>query len=116
MPVQDLVELMYTVVKKLNPIICIHKQHSFLVDVFSRLFVKSLLTIYVARGAKSDIYFQGGEEMPIVISRATGEMLKSPEIPQHQQDKLWGAIVRNYSQKHPEIFSDEDKATSNKAT
>ena len=54
--------------------------------------------------------------MPIVISRATGEMQKSPEIPQHQQDKLWGAIVRNYSQKHPEIFSDEDKSTSNKAT
>ena len=55
--------------------------------------------------------FVGWQQTP-----PTGEMLKSPEIPQHQQDKLWGAIVRNYAQKHPEIFSDEDKATSNKAT
>ncbi len=46
--------------------------------------------------------------MPIVISRATGEILSAPEITQSQQDKLWGTIVRNYAKKHPEIFAEEE--------
>lgn len=46
--------------------------------------------------------------MPIVISRATGEVLSAPEITQSQQDKLWGAIVKNYVKKHPEILEEED--------
>lgn len=46
--------------------------------------------------------------MPIVISRATGETLSTPEITQSQQDTLWGTIVRNYAKKHPEIFTEED--------
>lgn len=45
--------------------------------------------------------------MPIVISRATGEILSAPEITQDQRDKLWGTIVKNYVKKHPEIFEEE---------
>lgn len=46
--------------------------------------------------------------MPIVINRGTGEILSAPEITQNQQDTLWGAIVRNYAKKHPEIFEEEN--------
>lgn len=45
--------------------------------------------------------------MPIVISRATGEVLSAPDIPQDQRDKLWSAVVKNYVKKHPEIFKEE---------
>ena len=46
--------------------------------------------------------------MPIVISRAAGEVQSAPEISQDQRDKLWGAIVKNYAKKHPEIFEEEE--------
>ena len=46
--------------------------------------------------------------MPIVISRATGEVVSAPEYSQAQKDKAWEAIVRNYVQKHPEIFDEEE--------
>lgn len=46
--------------------------------------------------------------MPIVISRATGEIMAAQKIPQEQRDTLWGAIVKNYVKKHPEIFAEEE--------
>ena len=46
--------------------------------------------------------------MPIVISRATGEVVATPKYSQEQKDKAWEAIVRNYVQKHPEIFDEEE--------
>ena len=45
--------------------------------------------------------------MPIVISRATGEVLSAPEISQEQRDQLWGTVVKNYIRKHPEIFKED---------
>ena len=47
--------------------------------------------------------------MPIVISRETGQIVAPTEITQAQRDKLWGAIVRNYAEKHPEIFAEEER-------
>lgn len=47
--------------------------------------------------------------MPIVISRATGEILSAQKIPQEQRDTLWGTIVKNYVKKHPEILEEEAK-------
>lgn len=45
--------------------------------------------------------------MPIVIGRATSEVLSAPKISQEQRDSLWGAIVKNYVKKHPEILEEE---------
>lgn len=42
--------------------------------------------------------------MPIVIPRT--ETIAAPEISQQDRNRLWEQIVRNYAEKHPEIFSD----------
>ena len=47
--------------------------------------------------------------MPIVINRATGEMMHPPISPA-QQEQLLGAIIKAYIEKHPEIFNEEDKS------
>ena len=41
--------------------------------------------------------------MPIVMPR-TGPLI-APEISQQDRNKLWEAIVRNYAEQHPEIFT-----------
>ena len=46
--------------------------------------------------------------MPIVISRAACEVVSTPEYSQDRKDKAWEAVVRNYVQKHPEIFDEEE--------
>lgn len=41
----------------------------------------------------------------IVISR-DGSLVRMPELSQEQINALWEQIVRNYAQRHPEIFRD----------
>lgn len=52
--------------------------------------------------------------MPIIIPRT--ESMAAPEISQQDRNKLWEQIVRNYAEKHPELFFDaagrEDKEAS----
>jgi hypothetical protein len=43
--------------------------------------------------------------MPIVISRVTGEVKRSPATPA-QQESLLGMIIKAYIEKHPEVFSE----------
>lgn len=41
----------------------------------------------------------------IVISR-DGSLVSMPQLSQEQINALWEQIVRNYAQRHPEIFRD----------
>lgn len=41
----------------------------------------------------------------IVISR-DGSVVRMPQLSQEQINALWEQIVRNYAQRHPEIFRD----------
>lgn len=41
----------------------------------------------------------------IVISR-DGSLVRMPQLSQEQINALWEQIVRNYAQRHPEIFRD----------
>ena len=41
----------------------------------------------------------------IVISR-DGSLVRMPQLSQEQVNALWEQIVRNYAQRHPEIFRD----------
>lgn len=43
--------------------------------------------------------------MPIVINRSTGEVMRPPIAPA-QQEQLLGAIIKAYTDKHPEVFSE----------
>lgn len=43
--------------------------------------------------------------MPIVINRATGEVTHPPIRPA-QQEQLLGMIIKAYTDKHPEVFSE----------
>ena len=43
--------------------------------------------------------------MPIVINRITGKVIHPPITPT-QQEQLLGAIIKAYTDKHPEVFSD----------
>lgn len=43
--------------------------------------------------------------MSIVINRITGEVTHPPIAPV-QQEQLLGAIIRAYTDKHPEVFSE----------
>ena len=47
--------------------------------------------------------------MPIVISRGNGKVASASELTQEQRDALWRAIVTNYAQKHPEIFTTSER-------
>lgn len=46
--------------------------------------------------------------MHIIINRKTREV-KAPEVTQEQRDTLWGELVRNYIQRHPEALAEKDK-------
>ena len=43
--------------------------------------------------------------MPIVVNRTTGEVIR-PLISPAQQEQLLGAIIKAYTDKHPEVFSE----------
>lgn len=51
--------------------------------------------------------------MPIVISRNSGEVVSGGEFTQEQTDAAWGAIVKSYAQRHPEIFNTEKEGNAN---
>lgn len=54
--------------------------------------------------------------MPIMIDRHTGKIISCPEITQQQRDALWEVIVRCYTQKHPEIFQQQQTAEGDNAS
>lgn len=41
----------------------------------------------------------------IVIGR-DGTLVQMPQLTQEQRNALWEQVVRNYAQRHPEIFRD----------
>ena len=45
--------------------------------------------------------------MPIVVSRATGEIISRPELTQADRDRAWEAVVRAFAQRHPELLVQE---------
>lgn len=42
--------------------------------------------------------------MPIVVSRATGEIISKPELTQADRDRAWEAVVRAFAKRHPELL------------
>lgn len=42
--------------------------------------------------------------MPIVVARTGDIAPKTTPIPQEQREALWAAIVKNWTEKHPEEF------------
>ena len=42
--------------------------------------------------------------MPIVVSRATGEIISKPELTQADRDRAWEAVVRDFAKRHPELL------------
>lgn len=48
--------------------------------------------------------------MPIVVSRATGEIISKPELTQADRDRAWEAVVRAFPKLHPELFLPEQPA------
>ena len=42
--------------------------------------------------------------MPIVVSRATGEIINKPELTQADRDRAWEAVVRAFAKRHPELL------------
>lgn len=42
--------------------------------------------------------------MPIVVSRATGEIIRKPELTQADRDRAWEAVVRAFAKRHPELL------------
>ncbi len=48
--------------------------------------------------------------MPIVVSRATGEIISQPELTQADRDRAWEAVVRAFAKRHPELFLPEQPA------
>ena len=42
--------------------------------------------------------------MPIVVSRATGEIISKPELTQADRDRAWEAVVRAFARRHPELL------------
>ena len=45
--------------------------------------------------------------MPIVVSRATGEIISRPELTQADRDRAWEAVVRAFARRHPELLVQE---------
>lgn len=48
--------------------------------------------------------------MPIVVSRATGEIISKPEITQADRDRAWEAVVRAFAKRHPELLLQQPPA------
>ena len=48
--------------------------------------------------------------MPIVVSRATGEIISKPELTQADRDRAWEAVVRAFARRHPELLVQEPSA------
>lgn len=42
--------------------------------------------------------------MPIVVSRATGEIISQPELTQADRDLGWEAVARAFAKRHPELL------------
>ena len=41
-----------------------------------------------------------------IVIRRDGSLVRMPQLSQEQINALWEQIVRNYAQRHPEIFRD----------
>lgn len=41
-----------------------------------------------------------------IVIRRDGSLVRMPQLSQEQVNALWEQIVRNYAQRHPEIFRD----------
>ena len=48
--------------------------------------------------------------MPIVVSRATGEIISKPELTQADRDRAWEAVVRAFAKRHPELLLQQPPA------
>ena len=48
--------------------------------------------------------------MPIVVSRATGEIISKPELTQADRDRAWEAVVRAFAKRHPELLLQQPTA------
>lgn len=48
--------------------------------------------------------------MPIVVSRATGEIISKPELTQADRDRAWEAVVRAFAKRHPELLFQQPPA------
>ena len=48
--------------------------------------------------------------MPIVVSRATGEIVSKPELTQADRDRAWEAVVRAFAKRHPELLVQQPPA------
>lgn len=48
--------------------------------------------------------------MPIVVSRATGEIISQPELTQADRDRAWEAVVRAFAKRHPELLLQQPPA------
>lgn len=48
--------------------------------------------------------------MPIVVSRATGEIIIKPELTQADRDRAWEAVVRAFAKRHPELLFQQPPA------
>ena len=44
--------------------------------------------------------------MPIIIDRRAEAPINVPTLTPEQKEMLWGAIVRAYIEKHPEVFEE----------
>lgn len=48
--------------------------------------------------------------MPIVVSRATGEIISQPELTQADRDRAWETVVRAFAKRHPELLFQQPPA------
>lgn len=48
--------------------------------------------------------------MPIVVSRATGEIISQPELTQADRDLGWEAVAKAFAKRHPELLFQEPPA------
>ena len=48
--------------------------------------------------------------MPIVVSRATGEIISRPELTQADRDRAWEAVVMAFARRHPELLVQDPPA------
>lgn len=48
--------------------------------------------------------------MPIVVSRATGEIISQPELTQADRDLGWAAVARAFAKRHPELLFQQPPA------
>ena len=53
--------------------------------------------------------------MPIVVSRATGEIISKPELTQADRDRAWEAVARAFAKRHPELLVQQPAQTEAQA-